>query len=519
MNYIKIARPLRLVAVLFLTTAVVLSLGSAALAAKNVILMVSDGAGFSTWMATDMYQGKLGKQVYDQPGWIRLGCTTFPLNHSSKPTGDDKQDRRIVYDPTKAWDAAPRSAKPGFAGYEYLKTTATDSAASGTALATGRKTYNGAINWSNADRSMRGQTIAEIAKTRGKSVGVVASVPWSHATPAALGGAHNRRRGNLAEIANEMLDADWLDVIMGAGNPDYDNDGVPIPVGKRRDYRYVGGEETWKGLKSGKHGWKLIESKADFEALVSGLTPPKVLGTAQVAATLQERRGSGRTIIAYTDVKGAAPPDVPFIPSVPTLATMTKAALNCLDDNPDGFFLMIEGGAVDWANHANRPRRMIEEQTDFVHAVEAVVAWISSHGGWDETLLILTADHDCGLIWGPESKTTAFAPIRDRGPGKMPGLLYHSGGHSNSLVPLLARGPGSRRFADLLKGQDERAAAVWRFSGRYVDNTDIFTVMKGEVIGIKYWGIDYPPNPMMPRGGGFGPKAPSSPGPEQRPGE
>ncbi len=497
MNFIKINRPLRLAAVLFLATVVVLSLGRAAWAAKNVILMVSDGAGFNTWMAVDMYQGKLGKQVYDQSEWIRLGCTTFPLNQSSKSTGDDKQDRRIVYDPAKAWDATPRSNKPGnFAGYKYLKTTATDSAASGTALATGRKTYNGAINWSNADRPMLGQSIAEIAKTRGKSVGVVSSVPWSHATPAALGGAHNRRRGNCDEIANEMLAADWLDVIMGAGNPDYDNDGVPIPVGKKRNYNYVGGEETWKGLKSGRGGWKLIESKADFEALISGPTPPKVLGTARVAATLQEKR------IRRTPLTGDIVPlldiNSPFIPNVPTLATMTKAALNCLDDNPDGFFLMIEGGAVDWANHANRPRRMIEEQTDFVHAVEAVVAWIRSHGGWDETLLILTSDHDCGLIWGPGSKMVAFDPIVDRGPGKMPGIVYHSGGHSNSLVPLLARGPGSRRFADLVKGQDKRAAAVWRFSGRYVDNTDIFTVMKGEVIGIKYWGIDGPPNPTMP---------------------
>ena len=88
---------------------------------------------------------------------------------------------------------------------------------------------------------------------------------------------------------------------------------------------------------------------------------------------------------------------------------MSKAAINCLDKNPKGFYLMIEGGAVDWANHANQPARMVEEQIDFVEAVEAVAGWVETHGGWDETLLILTADHECGLLWGPESERSPLS--------------------------------------------------------------------------------------------------------------
>ena len=483
MNYINHIRRLRLAAIVALATAVLLALGNVALAAKNVIIMVSDGAGFNTWLAADMFEGKLGRQVYDQPGWQRLGCTTYPLTRSGKPTGDERQDPRVVYDPAKAWDAAPRGKKPGdFAGYKYLTSTPTDSAAAATALATGRKTYNGAINWSNDDRPLRGETIAELAKRAGKSVGVITTVPWSHATPAGLGGAHNRSRDHYAEIAREMLDAPWLDVIMGAGNPDFDDDGRPLPANGKHNYAYVGGEDTWKRLKAGRRGWKLIQSKADFAALTAGPTPPKVLGTAQVASTLQEMRGSGKAKVAYTDVTGPAPPHAPPNPNVPTLATMTKAALNCLDDNPRGFYLMIEGGAVDWANHANRPERMIEEQTDFLRSVEAVVTWIDAHGGWDDTLLILTADHDCGLPWGPKSSQVAFDPLQDNGPGKLPGLIYHSHGHSNSLVPLIFRGPGSNRFDALAKGRDPRAAAVWPFSGRYADNTDVFKVMQAEVV-------------------------------------
>jgi alkaline phosphatase len=478
------ARNLRDIVLLFILSLCLLS-ANIAQAAKNVIIMVADGAGYNTWLAAAMYQGRVGKQTFDQPGWARFSCTTYPLNLSDKPTNSLEQVPLLVYDPQLAWDAAPRSEKPGdFAGYHYLKTTATDSAAAATALATGRKTYNGAINWTDDDRPMRGQSIAEIAHRAGKSAGVITSVPWSHATPAALGGAHNRGRDNYAEIAREMLQSDWLDVIMGAGNPDFDDDGRPIAEGKQRDYAFVGGEESWKQLKAGKSPWKFVQEKADIEALAAGETPPKLLATAQVATTLQAKRTAAIKLkSAGEEPPPAAPFSVPRNKDVPSLAAMARTAINCLDDNPKGFYLMIEGGAVDWANHANQAERMIEEQIDFQEAVEAVVEWIEAHGGWDQTLLILTADHDCGLPWGPKSKQIAFDPLEDRGAGKMPGLVYHSHGHSNSLVPLFARGPGSERFNALIKGKDDRAATAWKISGQYIDNTDVFKVMRAEVEG------------------------------------
>jgi len=459
-------------------------------AAKNVILMISDGAGHNQWLAASMYQGKLGRQVYDQPGWKRCAAATYPLNLFVNPTGNMKQVPWLVYDPAKAWDAAPQGDKPGlFAGYVFLTTTPTDSAAAATALSSGQKTYNNAINWTNDGHAMRGQSVAEIAKSHGKSVGTISSAPWSHATPAGLGGAHNISRNHYAEIANEMLEANWLDVIMGAGHPDFDDDGRPLSAAQKRDYKYVGGQDAWTALKSGKRPWKLVEKKADFEALVSGPTPPKVLGTAQGASTLQAKRAQKPTATPYDQITAAPsaeelerlPFQVPLNKNVPTLAVMARAAINCLDDNPKGFFLHIEGGAVDWACHANQPDRMIEEQIGFVEAVEAVVAWIESHGGWDDTLLILVADHETGLIWGPECDKYAFQPLEDRGAGKLPGMKFLSHGHSNSLVPVYARGPGSERFDALAKGTDAKAAEVWQFSGRYVENTDIPAVMRSEL--------------------------------------
>ncbi len=219
--------------------------GRDAWAAKNVILMIADGSGNNTWLATSMYQGKVGQQIYDRPGWLRLACSTYPLNLSSKPTGSPEQLPTLVYDPARAWDETVAPSKLGkFAGYAYLKRGYTDSAAAATALATGRKTYNNAINWSNDNQPMLGQTIAEIAKAHGKSVGVITTVQWCDATPAGLGGAHNVTRNNHAEITNEMLGAAWLDVIMGAGHPEFDDGGAPIADAKKIKYQDVGGEET-----------------------------------------------------------------------------------------------------------------------------------------------------------------------------------------------------------------------------------------------------------------------------------
>jgi alkaline phosphatase len=429
-----------------------------------------------------MYQGKWdparhkSTQVYDGPGWVKVACTTYPLTRSGTPTGTPAQDPSLVYDPRKAWqpDVVEGAGGKQFAAYRYLS-AATDSAAAGTALASGVKTYNHAINWSNENRPLLGKTVAEITKAAGRSVGTITTVFWSDATPATLGGAHNADRQHHREIANEMLAAPYLDVIMGAGHPDFDNDGRPAR-GKADD---VGGPETWAQLKSGKHpaGWRLIQTKAEFESLTSGPTPRKVVGSAQVHGTLQESRGKYQ------------PGEVPFSqspnPSVPTLAVMARGALNVLGTNPNGLYLHIEGGAVDWANHANQGSRMIEEQIDFNRAVEAVVHWVESNSNWDETLVILTADHECGMLWGEHSDAAPFDPIADSGPGRMPKMRYNSKGHTNSLVPLYARGPGAERLTGLAAGSDPVAAKTWTVSPNYVDDTSVFVVMHGSLTGGK----------------------------------
>ncbi|MFZ5832660.1 MAG: alkaline phosphatase [Planctomycetota bacterium] len=454
---------------------------SAAAEVKNVILMIADGSGFNCWKAASMYQGKWdaanqkSTQVYDQPGWVAYGCSTDPLNMSKAPAKTNLQDPTLVYDPTLAWNHQ--------GGYEWLKTHYTDSAAAATALSTARKTFNNAINWSDEDQPL-GPTIAEVAKAKGWSVGVITTVQWSHATPAGLGSARTPERNNYSEIARQMVEDGVIDVIMGAGNPDFDNNAAPASgkarkkkakgtkgkqAGADETCKYVGGAEAWKAIEEARqqpgglyHGFRPVSTKAEFEALVSGPTPAKVLGTAQVGETLQQARAGKDTSDPATDT--------PLNQNVPDLAIMSQGALNVLDNNPKGLFLMIEGGAIDWANHQNQGGRMVQEQIDFVRAVEAVVEWVNANSNWDETLVILTADHETGLLLGPDSDTEPFAPIVDHGPGQMPGLKYHSKNHSNSLVPLYARGAASERLAELVVGRDP-------VYGPYVDNTGVAMVI------------------------------------------
>jgi alkaline phosphatase len=254
------------------------------------------------------------------------------------------------------------------------------------------------------------------------------------------------------------------DVIMGCGHPDYNNDGERVAPGKE-NYQYVGGRETWEAIS--RRGmtpvspWTLVQTRKEFQDLIQGPPPKRVLGVAQSRDATQERRRG--------DPK-AEPGQVPFIESVPTLKEMSVGALNVLNQNPKGFFLMIEGGAVDWAAHSNLSGRMIEEQMDFNLAADAVVEWVERNGGWDDALVIVTADHETGWLWGPGSGPNTdpmWKPLVNNGAGRMPGMQWCSTGHTNTLVPLYAKGAGADLFAaHVLPAPDP-------VRGAYVDNTSI----------------------------------------------
>lgn len=435
---------------------------------KNIILMISDGAGFNAFDACSYYQyGRLGCQVYD--GFpVKLACTHFMLDEMGRADG---------YDMDLMW------SDPGHVRGEDRNNYATDSAAAATAIYTGKKTSYGRVSMDFYKEALT--TVAEHMDREGKSTGAITSVQVSHATPACVF-AHNESRKSYEAIAKAMIYDSGLDVIMGAGHPDFDDNNELIPAFTRKEYEFVGGQETWNRLLNNETGagWTLIEKKADFEKLANATDdlPTRVIGVAQVENTLQAKRDGEE--MGNLNL------------NVPTLETMTRAALNVLSQDEDGFFLMVEAGAVDWANHAQCVARMIEEQIDFNRSVEAAVAWIGRNGGWDENLLIITSDHECGMLLGEgtykdgndngtfESTEDTFVEwkrVVNNGAGHIPGVQYGSKSHTNALVPLYAAGCGAIKFYWTLDGWDEKAHAFWGISGLYVDNTDIFEVMMGQL--------------------------------------
>jgi len=456
-------------------------------AVKNVILMISDGAGFNAFEAGNYYQfGEKMPELYrDFP--IKIASKTDMLNFIDKNGDPVELDSSSLVCPGckyseictcdySKWSATPQGYNPieMWKYFNYVKEddnylAFTGSAAAATALYSGEKTSRGrmGMTWDEIPLPI----ITEIADALGKATGAVTSVQLSHATPGAVWSCKKNRK-LYADIANQMIYNSGLDVIMGCGDPM-----------EGSEYKYVGGKATWADItdNDGANGFVYIHEVADFKKFamgeINGGVPTKVMGIPHATNTL-----SGN------------PNDVS------TLETMAMGAIQVLSQNPNGFFLMIEGGAVDGENHANNIEGMLKEQADFNNAVGGVKKWVEKNSSWKETLVIVTADHECGMLWGPgtytdndcnpDDKCTAgyydagidtfngWQHVINNGKHNIPGVQYGSRGHTRALVPVFARGFGADLFLDLVQGTDATAGSFWGFSGHYIDNTDIFTVME-----------------------------------------
>ncbi len=416
---------------------------------KNIIIMIGDGMGYNAIQAADYFYGR--KQVYeDFP--VKLAMAHYPA----------KAGEYEANNPASNYWAHGYSTLPAWKDTAWLKSDFTESAAAATALATGFKTYNNSIGFSLSYDTL--VNLTQWAKGIGKSTGVVTSVEFSHATPAGFV-AHNKVRTNYARIAYEMLLDSRCDVIMGCGNPMYNDNGNKL-TGKWKNACYVGDSAFWVQLHAGSgkttrflaggqqrvvsdidgdgipDPWTVIQDTSEFRTLMSGACPKRVLGCPKIYSTLQQSR-----TMLNGETKSTPPFTTPFNAGVPRLSVMVKGALNVLDNNPKGFLVMIEGGAIDWAEHGNQKGRLLEEMKDFDDAVAAVVNWVNANSSWDETMVIVTADHETGLVWGDKP----FEPLKDEGAGKLPGFTFYSSNHSNSLVGFFAKGIGSdyyRQYAD-----------------------------------------------------------------------
>ncbi len=316
------------------------------------------------------------------------------------------------------WSAAGQSgalAMDGMPALGWARTApangiVTDSAAAATALATGVKTNNGVIGQDPNGNSLT--TILERAQAIDMAVGLVTTVEMAHATPAAFA-AHVPDRSMMTEIASQML-ATRVDVLLGGGEADFLPEGAAgcHGAGRREDGRDLVGEAEAAG-------YIYVCSQSDFAALVPTSTT-HLLG-------LFADQGMPR-------------------PYAPSLAEMTQKAIDILAQDPDGFFLMVEGGQIDWASHANDAVSAISDTVGLDEAVAVAKAYAASAGN---TLVIVTADHETG---GMGVDLTAG----EQGPFTMPGgtpfyVNWSPENHTSADVPSTAQGP----WSDLLDGTYE----------------------------------------------------------------
>ncbi|MBN2480607.1 MAG: alkaline phosphatase [Bacteroidales bacterium] len=436
---------------------------------KNVIYMISDGMGYNQLLAANLYNGGNERSFQKQiPGtdFLYAAMSTYPGRTVPALYANTPDQYGAGYNSFRTWTDST-----------YVNNGSTDSAPASTSMYSGKKTAAGAVGVDHKGNEL--QNITDRALEHGKSAGVVSTVPFSHATPAAFS-AHNPNRNNYVEIASEMIIDSKLAVIIGCGAPDFDNNGQPV---EPSDYNYIGGKSTWDGLNYGStlfavttilgnqtiqdvngdgkpDPWTLIRDSIDFVNLASGRTPLRLIGIPKTGSTLNQGRSRSAAPEAY---------EIPFNQNVPTLSDMTLAALNVLDNNDNGFVLMVEGGAVDWAAHAGQMERVIEEQNEFNDAVEAVMNWVDTYSSWESTLLIITGDHETGYLVGPEfsnSNAVKGYPLSGNGEGRLPSGIFLSTTHTNHLIPFYAHGAGAKVIAPYATHYDY-------VYGKYINNTEI----------------------------------------------
>ncbi len=223
----------------------------------------------------------------------------------------------------------------------------TDSAAAATALASGRKTANGVIGMDPAGQAPL-ESIAEAARDRGFKVGIVTSVPLDHATPAAFY-AHRPSRKDLYEISLQMSGS-GLDYF--AGGP------FTRPTGPKKD-----ATDSVEAARS--RGYRVVLDKEGFTRLSHGAGKTMVF----------TRVASGQGLIGLS------------------LAELTAKGVELLE-GPAGFFMVVEGGKIDWACHANDAAGAVAETLAFDGAVDKAVAFARRHP--EETLVVVTGDHETG---------------------------------------------------------------------------------------------------------------------------
>ncbi len=272
----------------------------------------------------------------------------------------------------------------------------TDSAAGGTALATGTKTYNGAIAVDPEKKPL--VTILEEAEKNGLATGLVSTSAITHATPASFI-AHEEDRSSYEEIAADFLDTD-INVFIGGGYKHF---------AERKDGRNLIEELENKG-------YIVLRDMDQIKKIKRGKLAGFIAN--EHPGRLNERDNM--------------------------LAAATATAIKILNKNEKGFFLMIEGSQIDWGGHANSTVYIVEDMLDFDRAVGEAVEFAAKDG---KTLVIVTSDHETG----------GMAVLNGNFETGMVEGGFTTGGHTGLIVPVFAYGPGAGEFIGFMENTEINA--------------------------------------------------------------
>ncbi|MEG7472803.1 alkaline phosphatase [Serratia marcescens] len=407
---------------------------------KNVILLIGDGMGDSEITAARNYAEGAG-------GYFK-GIDALPLTGQYTHYSLDKKTHKPDY--------------------------VTDSAASATAWATGVKTYNGALG---VDVNGKDQpTLLEIAKAAGKATGNVSTAELQDATPAALVSHVTSRKCYGPEETSEKCAANALEN-GGRGSI------TEQLLKTRADVTLGGGAKSFNQLaKSGEWQGKSLKDQAAAQGYqwVSNADELQAVTLANQQKPLLGLFADGNMPVRWLGPKASYQGnlDKPAVTcennpartaDTPTLAAMTEKAISLLKDNPNGFFLQVEGASIDKQDHAANPCGQIGETVDLDEAVQKALAFARADGN---TLVIVTADHaHSSQIVAADAKAPGLTQTLTTKDGAPMTLSYgnseeESQGHTGTQLRVAAYGPHAANVVGL------------------TDQTDLFFTMR-DAMGIK----------------------------------
>jgi alkaline phosphatase len=409
---------------------------------KHVFLVIFDGMDWqTTWAAAIFNRREIAYREgrgtglhfldYDAGGTTQYGwMVTSPHNEGTKT---DVDNQRVLNPGGKVqggYNVAKGGPNPWTPGndlfYPIGKTAADpkgvgehaypDSSATAMAMTSGVKSYNNAINIDATGNQVA--TVAHDMQPQGYKIGVVTSVPISHATPACAY-SHNVHRDDYQDLTRDLIGRpsishpkkplSGVDVLIGGGfaveAKEHARQGKNFVPGNvwitNEDLSAIdvanGGKYVISQRKSGQNGRAGLLAAAD-RAAREGHRLFGFYGGQSTKGHLPFQTADGQYNPTLGRNKSAEKYSPADLEENPKLADMTAAALTVLEKNPRGFWLMVEAGDVDWANHDDNIDNSIGAVNSGDLAVKTITDWVEKHSNWRESLLIVTADHGHYLI-------------------------------------------------------------------------------------------------------------------------